>query len=233
MSTNQTVTVSYTPVRQFGSDDGILANGDLITVSFRTLRASLRLFGGGFSGRPPAHINITDPVNPPVDSIQTTPTFDYLMVGTPVGGATSIDLSVLRTPAGSAATTSVDLTNAQLFSIDDTGSYSLVPSELWTRIDKWTIQVNQTDGGKIDLDGMQNGQIRNRLILLSAAAHASTAIQATSSTTVAATPTSSSSNGGGGGGGCLLGTNFRAAIVIPLLLMIGLVGLMRRRRLSY
>ena len=100
-----------------------------------------------------------------------------------------------------------------LYKVDNAGVYSELPASLWSRVDSRTLDLTLTDGDALtDQDGAVNGEILDPV----APADLST-------------PTS---EGGGGGGGCSLAPHARKDPTLPLLILVSLGYVLRRRHLS-
>jgi hypothetical protein len=122
----------------------------------------------------------------------------------PVGGTVKVQLRYSGTlPA-----------NLALFKVDAAGNMARLPDSLWKKIDAHTVEIMVTDGDPMtDHDGMLNGVIEDPV-----------AVGSTSVIGVA--------GGGGGGGGCALQVSQsrgKADPVIPLLIILAMGGLVRRR----
>lgn len=110
-------------------------------------------------------------------------------------------------------TFSADLpSNMALYKVDSGGTYTVLSTSLWTKVDARTLDVTLTDGDPAtDLDGIANGSIDDPVAIASLPA-----------------PTSSSS---GGGGGCTLSSNTTGKDpLMPALMLTAGVWLSRRRR---
>ena len=92
-----------------------------------------------------------------------------------------------------------------LYKVDRVGVYSVLPTTVWTKIDDYTVEVTLTDGGPYDLDGDINGSVEDPI-----------------------------APGGGrardsGGGGCSLSTTLRKDPTLPILTLLSVTFLYRRR----
>jgi hypothetical protein len=108
--------------------------------------------------------------------------------------------------------------NLQLYKVDRTGRFTLLPMTVWVQVDTRTVDLTLTDGDPVtDLDGAADGSIEDPV------APAGGAVPA------AGTVTDNSVSSSGGGGGCTLSTYPERDPTLPLLTLVSLGYLLRRR----
>jgi len=102
--------------------------------------------------------------------------------------------------------------NLVVYKVDATGVYTRLPTDRWSQVDARTVDITLTDGDPLfDLDGAANGSIDDPIALGEGDAPVAT------------------SGDGGGGGGCVLYSAPGNDPVFPLLVLISVICLFRRR----
>ena len=98
--------------------------------------------------------------------------------------------------------------------MDNSNNYEEIPKDLWNKVDDYTVSLKLTDGGKFDLDGMENGYIEDPVALASAE--------------------SENKKSGGGGGGCSISNNSpENGLTLIIILMLSLIWFIFRRRKTF
>jgi hypothetical protein len=121
----------------------------------------------------------------------------------PVGGSVTVRM-----------TFSADLPSPlDIYKVDNAGVYTLLPTSAWNQVDATTVDLILTDGDPVtDQDGVANGEIVDPVAPASAGGAGTT-----------------TSSGGGGGGGCVLGAPAQRDPTLPMLMLVSLGYLLRRR----
>ena len=101
-----------------------------------------------------------------------------------------------------------------VYKVDVAGTYTVLPTTLWTQVNANSIDVTLTDGdAQTDLDGVADGVIHDPLA-------------------IGAKVTPIVSNTGGGGGGCTINVSAEFDPTMLLLMLFALVFMARRKRVA-
>jgi hypothetical protein len=120
-----------------------------------------------------------------------------------VGGSVTVRMTFSADLPGSVA----------VYKVDSGGTYTELPTSVWTKVNSTTLDVTLTDGDPAtDLDGIADGSIDDPVA-------------------IASVPVATGSSGSGGGGCTLLGSDAtRKDPLMPLMMLGALITLYNRRR---
>jgi len=173
-----------------------------------TATATITLLGqlSGTASLPPSSSTntlVVTPITTPNTTTSSSVTLASAVTVNPVTGTPPadvtipfgvIDYSVNVANKGDSVTISISLptalpTNMVLYKVDNNGVYTLIPDNLWTLSTDNTFELQLTDGGPFDLDGIANGIIVDPIAIGEP--------KVTPPSTTSTTSSSGSSSGGG------------------------------------